>query len=553
MAFGRRIIFGSDARQRVYEGIEIAERAVSTTLGPKGKNVLIDNGTNEPEVTKDGVTVAEAVTSSDKYINLGMTLAKNVARNVNKRAGDGTTTTTVIFNALCRNGLQLINSGSEAYSVMKGFRTASKDVIEGLDKYKKVIKDRNDILHIATISANNDPDIGELITQAYEGVGDDGLVAMSQSYARKSHIEFSKGFELFGVHYASSEFINNRTTETRDIENAKVYLSAKQVDDVTGITYKLLAESEKDEVVLIAPSFSEGVVACCEKQITFNSNKPHKICLVELGDGTPKMLRDKLFDIAAVTGAPILGIDETDYKNLKFGVLKSAKIGANKTVFEVDDNRAEAIQKYVESLKKVIENRYDEHNPISAYEVKSINERIAKLLGGYAKIYVADTNNTNLQEQLQRYEDAINAVKAAITDGITLGGGIALLKTVDDLRKNPKLESTDPEVIAAYNFCLKAYEEPFKKIIESIEESPKYIASKIFENGKLECGFNAKTQQFVDDMFEEGVIDPILVTKTALEETVSFSTQLLMTDCVINDEDSALSKAPNDPILARNH
>lgn len=546
---GKIITFGNEARNKILEGMIELEKAVCSTLGPKGKCVLLDKGNRHPFTTKDGVTVANNISFSDKYKDIGASIIQEVAQKVNALAGDGTTTSTLITTELCKAGNELVSLKMDSSDIKKGFEKAASDLIEELEKQKKVIESEDDILHIATISANNDEDIGEVIKEAFVNIGDGGLVTVQPNFQRngKTEVKYTNGIE-YDKGFKTSALCNTNE-ETIVYENPRFFFYGEMLKNIQDIS--AVFSITKDPVVIVAPKFSDKFES--DFLEFYEAGKINGTFITP--DGTDIVAEDNLKDMSVLLGATIIGgkgnkqIDSFTMKDL--GNADRLFVSARKTMITGGKGSDDEIEKRIVELKKEIEEgSTDAENVKSEYEIQHLNRRIAKLSGGIATIYFGAFSDIEAKEKKDRYDDAINAVQAAIKEGILAGGGAGLLHSVKNVLKNHK-PLKNPVQESGYQEFMKVMEMPARTIISSTGKDAGYWIEKIKESENMSFGFNAKTETWSDDLYKEGVVDPAKVIITTLKYGTSIACTFLMSDCIITSDLNNVKVIPNDEVLDR--
>lgn len=547
---GKILKFGIDARNSIQQGIDELEEAVTCTLGPKGKTVILDSGNGHPIITKDGVSVARFIEFTDKYKNIGASIVQEAAKKTNAVAGDGTTTATLITSELCRAGNELVSQNFDAVDVKKGFEAAKADIIAALEKQKKIISSEEDILHIATISANNDEEIGKIICDAFTNIGEGGIVGAVDAHNRngKTSITYSNGLEILRGFFTSA--VVNTDQETCQFESPRYLIFGGKVEDWKGVAQIIqMANKNNEDIVIVAPYYSD------EFQQNFINNAEKKTirAVAVYAEGSSKdAIDDNIGDIAALVGARVIegkrGIPMDKFTYDCLGKSESIVVAKGKTTITGGLGDPETIAARVAEIKKVIENSDADESFKTEYEIDMLKERIAKLSGGIATIHIGGFSDIEVKEKKDRYEDAINAVNAAIKEGIIAGGGAGLLhaaKAVCDSHK--PLENPTQEV--GYQKFLKIMEMPAKKIISSTGKEPGYYTESIKNSLNPACGFNAKIEQFSEDLYKDGVVDPIKVTEAALSYGTSVAGTFITSSCVITSDAYNCRVAANDPIM----
>lgn len=548
---GKILKYGNDSRESILKGISDVEKAVCSTLGPRGHTVLIDKGTGHPIITKDGVSVAKAISFSDPWKNIGAQLIIGAANKTNHEAGDGTTTATLLTAELAKAGSYLVNKGMDSNEVRYGYEKACEDISKEIEKYKKVISSDDDIKNIATISANNDETVGEVILKAFSGIGEDGVVSLKDSFNGKTDIKFSSGLR-YDDGAMNGQYMNTRD-DTCEFSNGAVVICDKAIEDFSDLVNILSWSGQADvPLVLIAPSISKDVNAALQD----NFKNGAKICPVYAPKLNKALRYEKLLDLAAFFGISILGDEKDEVKMGDFdsstcaGMFNSIKISMQNCIFDAKENE-ETLNKRVEELKAQLHlNDNDPETALTEEQKEGLKERIAKLTGGIATIFVGGNSDLEIKERIDRYEDACNAVRAAMSDGIVPGGGTALLKAASKCELNDYHEMT-PDFQLGYKTFMSVCKKPAKFIMSNIlpEEQVELTAAKIAENTSIGYGFDAKVGELSDDLFAKGIIDPIKVTLCALKYSTSTAALFLTTDSCITDEQNNMHCESTDPIL----
>jgi chaperonin GroEL len=546
------LTFGADARHKMLVGIEKLERAVVATLGPKGRCVAFYRGTSHPVYTKDGVSVSREIWLKDHLENCGACTLKEAGEKTNSEAGDGTTTTQFLGAELCKSGVSLVDSGKEPVEIQKGFDAACEDVLAALDKYKKVITSDKDILSVATISANNDPVVGNNVLKAFTSIGEGGVVNVLDSHNKsgKTIISISDGME-WPTGLVAGRMINNKKSESYEVKNPKiaVFDFEPSLDDAAELLNYCLGKSLP--CVLIAESFDEDLENMCTRM---DIERKANFALIKAPGVNSIDMSERLKDIAVISGTEVIKDREAlkDFNCEKdFGTCGSIKSTMFKTTIEDGAGDDDSIDARVAEIKADIEKGLaDEDVGLSTEEVNVMNKRIAALTGGIATISVGGLTETRVKELYDRYVDAVCAVNAAISDGIVPGGGAALLKAARDVRNNKK-EFPNDSYRAGYEALLDVCRMPATQIIQSVTKDYAYIVSSIEHDTKDESGYDAKNEKMEADMFAAGVIDPLKVEKTALKYATSVAGILITTECVVSPEAQNIDLVPKDEVSAR--
>ena len=530
----KQISFSKEAREKLLSGVNQLADAVVCTLGPSGRNVFIQQQGGNPTSTKDGVTVAKEVELEDPIENTGAQAVKQVAIESARLAGDGTTTATLLAREIYSQGLSELQNAN-AVEVKRGIDIATKAVIQYLrEKYSKEVTEEEQIKQVATISGNNDPEVGNLIATAMDKVGRDGLVTIEESKTGETYLETVEGMQ-FNRGYKSPYFVTDNNTMTSVLNNPLILITDKRIQHVKEMLPLLESVSQQNKDLLIIADDIDG-----EALSTLVVNKMRGILRVvavkapEFGDKKKAMLED----IAALTGGTVVSEEKgmkLDKFNLEwFGKSRKVTVGKDDTTIVDGKGSEEAITKRIEELKEQID------NTVSPYEKEILQDRLAKLIGGVAMIHVGGHTEVEMKEKKDRVDDALHATKAALQEGILPGGGIALLNASFHLTEHP-LVAQHPDQERGFDIIIKALQKPFKQILANAGETSEVIEERvnyIFDNHKW-IGFNPRTGEYVD-MLEEGIIDPTKVTRLALENAASVAGTMLITECVIT------SKKPKD-------
>ena len=516
--------FDIKARESLLNGVNLLADAVKTTLGPCGRNVMIDKGVGAPTVTKDGVTVAKAIDLEDPYENLGAQMCKEVASKTNDVAGDGTTTATVLAQAIAREGLKNVAAGANPTELKKGIDKAVADITNNIAKIARKIEGKKSIAQIATISANNDSEIGNLIADAMEKVGEDGVITVDSSKTAETTLDVVEGMQ-FGTGYIAPYFVTNAEKMNCVLEEPFVLLYDRKISQMNDLLGHLEYAAKNGKPLLIIAEDVDG-----EALQTLIINKMRgtlKVCAVKApGYGESRL--QNLQDIAVLTGGTVVS-EDTGVKlseaepSLCLGKAKNVTVTASNTTIVEGAGSKEKIAERLTSLKNCLTPE------LSEYEQEKIKTRIAKLSGGVAVIRVGAPTEVEMGEKKDRIDDALHATKAAIEEGIVAGGGVALIRASYQL--NP-IDGTEDEK-TGYKLVLKAVEEPLRQIVANAGLEPSVVVNEVKKLSGNK-GFNAKTNEY-QDLVENGVIDPALVEKTALKNAASIASMLLTTECIITN------------------
>lgn len=524
----KQIKYDADARKKIKAGIDQVADAVKGTLGPKGRNVILDKGYGYPTITNDGVSIAKEIELEDKFENVGASLIKEVADKTNDAAGDGTTTSTVITQALINEGLKYVETGINPVGIRKGMEDAKNDVINILKKNSKKISSREEIAQVATISAESE-EMGKMIADVMEKVGKDGVITVEESQTFGMSTEIVEGMN-FSKGFISPYMITNAESQTAEIKDAPVLVTDQKISSINQILPILekLTKSGTKDLVIIAEDLSGDALA------TLVVNKLRGVLNVlaikapEFGESK----KDMLEDIAILTGAQVI----SEERGMSLEKIELEHLGeAQKIVSTKEDTtiiggkgKKKNIDERVAQIKKQIEKSE------SSFDKTKLGKRMAKLAGGVAVIKVGAVTETEQTYLKHKMDDALAATRAAVAEGIVAGGGTALVKAVATLA-NKKIDG-DHEYQAGYATLLKALNEPLRQIvINAGKREPAVVLDEIVKSKSINFGYNAKDDKYEEDMIKSGIIDPLKVTRTALENAVSVSAMLLTTEAVVTD------------------
>ena len=522
----KQLMFNEDARKSLLTGVQKLSDAVKVTLGPKGRNVLLDKKFGAPTVTKDGVSVAREVELEDPYENMGAQLLKEVATKTNDVAGDGTTTATVLAFAIVKEGLKSVAAGINPMGIKRGIDKAVSVAVEDIRKIKKEIKDKEEISQVAAISANNDKEIGDEIANAMEKVGKDGVITVEESKTIDTTTDFVEGMQ-FDRGYLSPYFATNRDTMTTVLENPYVLIFDKKISNMKDLLPVLEKVAQAGKPVLIIAEDVEGEALATLVVNTIRGAL--NVCAVKapgFGDRRKAMLED----IAILTGGQVISeevglkLENTELDQL--GQANSIKVEKENTTIINGAGTEGDIKGRISQIKAQIE------ETTSDYDREKLQERLAKLAGGVAVINVGAATEVELKEKKHRVEDALSATRAAVEEGIVSGGGLTLIQAANSLEKVSLDDYTDEEKVG-FGIVKRALEEPIRQIAENAGVDGSIVADKA-KNEKKGVGFDANTLGWID-LVGSGIIDPAKVTRSALQNAASISGLLLTTECTITD------------------
>jgi chaperonin GroEL len=522
----KQLLFNEEARRKLLAGVEQISRAVKVTLGPKGRNVLLDKKFGAPTVTKDGVSVAKEVELADPYENMGAQLLKEVATKTNDVAGDGTTTATVLAYSLVKEGLKSVAAGMTPIELKRGIDKAVEIAVDEIKKNAKEIKDKEEISHVASVSANNDGEIGNTIADAMEKVGKDGVITVEESKTMDTTIEFVEGMQ-FDRGYISAYFVTDRDTMSTVYEDVYILIHDKKISSMKDMLPLLEKVAQSGKPLLI---IAEDVDGEALSTLVLNSLRGTLKAAAVKAPGFGDRRKAMLEDIAILTGGEViteeLGIklENTDISQL--GKAKPVKIDKDNTTIINGAGKNKDIQDRIAQIKAQIE------DTTSDYDREKLQERLAKLAGGVAVINVGAATEVELKEKKHRVEDALSATRAAIDEGIVPGGELALIQAAIALDKADVSALTDDEKVG-FKIVKRALEEPIRQIAENAGLDGAVIAEQARKE-KKGVGFDAAKLEWVD-MVKAGIIDPAKVTRSALQNAASIAALLLTTECAVTD------------------
>jgi len=515
--------FSGDARDRMLRGVDILANAVKVTLGPKGRNVILDKSFGAPRITKDGVTVAKEIELDDKFENMGAQMVREVAQKTNDQAGDGTTTATVLAAAIVKEGVKSVAAGMNPMDLKRGVDIAVKAVVEDIEKRSRKVGSSAEVAQVGTISSNGDATIGKMIAEAMQKVGNEGVITVEEAKALETDVEIVEGMQ-FDRGYVSPYFITNAEKMVAELEDAYVLLHEKKLSQLQAMLPLLEAVVQSGKPLLIIAEDIEG-----EALATLVVNKLRgglKVAAVKapgFGDRRKAMLED----IAILTGGELiaedLGIKLESVTPAMLGRAKKIVIEKEKTTIVDGAGKKKDIEGRVGQIKAQIE------ETTSDYDREKLQERLAKLAGGVAVIRVGGATEIEVKEKKDRVEDALNATRAAVEEGIVPGGGVALLRAKKAIGK---LHNDNADVQAGINIVLKALETPLRQIAENSGVEGSIVVNKILENKSETYGFDAQTEEYVD-MVEKGIVDPAKVVRAALQDAASVAGLLVTTEAMV--------------------
>jgi len=522
----KEVKFGTDARDKILRGVNILADAVKTTLGPKGRNVVIDKSFGAPRITKDGVTVAKEIELADKFENMGAQMVKEVASRTNDEAGDGTTTATVLAQAIVREGMKAVAAGMNPMDLKRGIDMATAKVVASIKAAARPVADSDEVAQVGTISANGEARIGRFIADAMQKVGNEGVITVEENKGLETEVEVVEGMQ-FDRGYLSPYFVTNPDKMIADLEDAYILLHEKKLSSLQPMVPLLEAVIQTQKPLIIISEDVEG-----EALATLVVNKLRgglKIAAVKapgFGDRRKAMLQD----IAILTGGQVISEDlGMKLENVGLDMLgRAKKVTINKDTTTIVDGAGDKAE--IEARVTQIRQQIEETS--SDYDKEKLQERLAKLAGGVAVIRVGGMTEIEVKERKDRVDDALNATRAAVQEGIVVGGGVALVQGAKMLAG---LTGDNSDQTAGIAIVRRALEAPLRQIAENAGVDGAVVAGKIRESNDKTFGFNAQTEEY-GDMFKFGVIDPAKVVRTALEDAASIAGLLITTEAMIADK-----------------
>jgi chaperonin GroEL len=518
----KEVKFHENARHKIVTGVNILADAVKVTLGPKGRNVVLERSFGAPTVTKDGVSVAKEIELKDKFENMGAQMVKEVASKTSDVAGDGTTTATVLAQSIVQEGMKFVAAGMNPMDLKRGIDKAVTRTVEELKKLSKPCKSSKEIAQVGSISANGDADIGKIIAEAMDKVGKEGVITVEDGSGLNSELEVVEGMQ-FDRGYLSPYFINNAEKQIAILENPYILLHDKKISNIRDLLPVLEQVAKAGKPLLIIAEEVEGEALAT--LVVNNIRGILKTCAVKapgFGDRRKAMLED----IATLTGGTViaeevgLSLEKASLNDL--GQAKRIEVGKEETTIIDGAGDAKAIEGRVKSIRNQIE------EATSDYDKEKLQERVAKLAGGVALVKVGAATEIEMKEKKARVEDALHATRAAVEEGIVAGGGVALLRARQNM-KDIKGDNSDQD--AGIKIVLRALEEPIRQIAANAGDEPSVVVNKVLE-GKGNYGYNAATGEY-GDLVESGVLDPTKVTRYALQNAASIAGLILTTDAMV--------------------
>jgi chaperonin GroEL len=518
----KEVRFGDDARVKMFRGVNILANAVKATLGPKGRNAVLDKSFGAPTVTKDGVSVAKEIELKDKFENMGAQMVKEVASNTSDEAGDGTTTATVLAQAIIREGLKAVASGRNPMDIKRGIDKAVSTAVEELKKLSKPCKDSKAIAQVGTISANSDESIGKTIADAMEKVGKEGVITVEEGSGLDNELDVVEGMQ-FDRGYLSAYFINNQANQTAELEKPFILLVDKKISNIREMLPLLEQVAKAGRPLLVVAEDVDGEALAT--LVVNNIRGILKVAAVKapgFGDRRKAMLQD----IAVLTGGTVIsdevGLQLEKATSNDLGEAKKIVVEKENTTIIDGDGKGTDIKARIESIRQQIA------EATSDYDKEKLQERVAKLSGGVAVIKVGAATEIEMKEKKARVEDALHATRAAVEEGVVPGGGVALIRAQ---RALDKLEGANEDQTVGIRILTRSIEEPLRQIVENAGEDAAVVVNAV-KAGKGSYGYNAATGEY-GDMLEAGILDPTKVTRLALQNAASVSGLLLTTEVMI--------------------
>ena len=518
----KEVKFADDARSRMANGVNILANAVKVTLGPKGRNVILDKSYGAPTVTKDGVSVAKEIELKDKFENMGAQLVKEVASKTSDAAGDGTTTATVLAQAILAEGLKAVAAGTDPMDIKRGIDKAVETITAELKKQSVPCKDRKAIAQVGTVSANSDEAIGEIIATAMDKVGKEGVITVEDGSGLENELDVVEGMQ-FDRGYLSPYFINNQQSQQVELENPLILINEKKVSNIRELLPVLEGVAKAGRPLLIISEDVEGEALAT--LVVNNLRGILKVAAVKapgFGDRRKEMLKD----IAILTGGTVIaeevGLSLEKASIADLGTAKKVQISKENTTIIDGAGKGADIEARVAEIRKQIE------DATSDYDKEKLHERVAKLAGGVAVIKVGAATEIEMKEKKARVEDALHATRAAVEEGIVAGGGVALVRAAKALEK---LKGNNDDQTVGVKILHRAIQEPLRQIVKNAGGEPSVVLNKV-SSGKDSYGYNAANDTY-GDMIEAGIIDPAKVTRLALQNAASVASLLLTTEAMI--------------------
>ncbi|HXZ21186.1 MAG TPA: chaperonin GroEL [Pseudolabrys sp.] len=519
----KEVKFSGDARERMLRGVDILANAVKVTLGPKGRNVVLDKTFGAPRITKDGVTVAKEIELEDKFENMGAQMVREVAQKTNDLAGDGTTTATVLAQAIVKEGAKSVAAGMNPMDLKRGIDIAVSTVVKDIEKRSKTVSSSAEVAQVGTISSNGDANIGQMIAKAMQKVGNEGVITVEEAKSLDTEVEIVEGMQ-FDRGYISPYFITNAEKMLAELEDAYVLLHEKKLSGLQSMlpVLETVVQSGKPLVIIAEDVEGEAIATLVVNKLR-GGLKVAAVKAPGFGDRRKAMLED----IAILTGGQLisedLGIKLENVTTAMLGRAKKVIIEKEKTTIVHGAGKKADIEARVQQIKAQIE------ETTSDYDREKLQERLAKLAGGVAVIRVGGATEVEVKEKKDRVEDALNATRAAVEEGIVPGGGVALLRAKKAVGR---IHDENPDVQAGINIVLKALESPIRQIVENAGVEGSIVVGQIMDHKSETYGFDAQGEKYVD-MIEAGIVDPAKVVRAALQDASSVAGLLVTTEAMV--------------------
>jgi chaperonin GroEL len=533
----KEVRFAGDAREKLLRGVDILANAVRVTLGPKGRNVVLDKSFGAPRITKDGVTVAKEIELEDKFENMGAQMVREVASKTSDNAGDGTTTATILAHAIVKEGAKYVAAGMNPMDLKRGVDMAVADAVKAIEKSSKKVKDSSEIAQVGTVSANGDTSIGKMISEAMQKVGNEGVITVEEAKSLETELDVVEGMQ-FDRGYISPYFITNAEKMVAELEDPYVLIHEKKLSSLQPMLPLLEAVVQTGKPLLIIAEEVEG-----EALATLVVNKLRgglKVAAVKapgFGDRRKAMLEDIAILTAGQMIAEDLGIKLENVTLDMLGRAKKVRIEKENTTIIDGAGKKQQIQGRVAQIKAQIE------ETTSDYDREKLQERLAKLAGGVAVIRVGGATEVEVKEKKDRVDDALHATRAAVEEGVVPGGGVALLRAK---RAVSGMKHENEDVQAGINIVLKALESPIRQIAENAGVEGSIVVGRVTESKSANFGFDAQSEKYVD-MMEAGIIDPAKVVRCALQDASSVASLLITTEAMVAERPKKETPAPAMP------
>jgi len=529
------VLFGDSARARMLRGVNTLADAVKVTLGPKGRNVVLEKSFGAPTITKDGVSVAKEIELKDKYENMGAQMVKEVASQTSDVAGDGTTTATVLAQAMLREGLKSVAAGMNPMDLKRGIDKAVTAAVDALKKISKPCSDNKEIAQVGTISANTDESIGKIIAEAMDKVGKEGVITVEEGSALQNELDLVEGMQ-FDRGYLSPYFVNKQENMSAELENPFILINDKKISNIREMLPILEAVAKQGKPLLVIAEDVEGEALAT--LVVNNIRGILKVCAVKapgFGDRRKAMLQDIAILTAGTVVSEELGMNLEKADVSVLGSAKRVVIDKENTTIIDGAGKKSDIEARIKQIKAQIE------EATSDYDKEKLQERVAKLAGGVAVIKVGAATEVEMKEKKARVEDALHATRAAVEEGIVAGGGTALVRAIGAIKDKVKGDNHDQEV--GIQIALRAMEEPLRQIVENAGGEGSVVFHKVAESKETNFGFNAANGEY-GDMVKMGILDPTKVTRTALQNAASVAGLMITTEAMVAELPKDETPAP---------